>query len=286
MIKLNRIRRLPNRAFHKMRRALNPFVIRLSRYMPPTSLAESRPVLEFDRNDKLIIDLGANDGTDTFFYLKKGFNVVAVEANPVLCARLERLFARFIREDRLRVINGGVVDIASRGPLDFYVNHKRSEWSSFIREVGGREGTAFSVIQVPTISVAEIFRQFGTPYYLKIDIEGFDESIVKALARLPFRPRFVSVEEAGFGIIDSLHAIGATGFKLISQTRHTSIRPPAKEGRDCFHSFLSGSSGPFGEETPGKWRPYDEFRLWFIKTVRDEHGHFIDDDWFDVHAKF
>ena len=35
------------------------------------------------RND-LIIDVGMHDGTDTAFYLAKGFNVVAIEANPGL----------------------------------------------------------------------------------------------------------------------------------------------------------------------------------------------------------
>lgn len=35
-------------------------------------------------NNSLIIDVGMHTGRDTEFYLKKGFNVVAIEANPEL----------------------------------------------------------------------------------------------------------------------------------------------------------------------------------------------------------
>jgi hypothetical protein len=100
--------------------------------MPSTTLDETRPAQEFGRNDRLIVDLGMNDGTDTFFYLKKGFNVVAVEANPVLARQSESLLGRFVRADRLRIVNKGITDSNSDDHLDFYINHKRSEWSSFL----------------------------------------------------------------------------------------------------------------------------------------------------------
>ena len=40
----------------------------------------------------LIFDVGCNDGQDSDFYLKKGFRVVAVEANPALCEGLRLAF--------------------------------------------------------------------------------------------------------------------------------------------------------------------------------------------------
>ena len=48
----------------------------------------------------LIFDVGCNDGQDSDFYLKKGFRVVAVEANPALCEGLRRRFAQEIAEGR------------------------------------------------------------------------------------------------------------------------------------------------------------------------------------------
>ena len=57
--------------------------------------------LERTFRDDLIIDIGTNNGDDTAYYLEKGFNVVAVEANPSLCATLASRFAAEIRDGRL-----------------------------------------------------------------------------------------------------------------------------------------------------------------------------------------
>ena len=39
----------------------------------------------FAKDSKVIFDLGMHNGDDTAFYLSRGFNVVALEANPALC---------------------------------------------------------------------------------------------------------------------------------------------------------------------------------------------------------
>jgi FkbM family methyltransferase len=281
---------IPRRGFRKLYRLASPSLSRLNTFMPRTTLAETKPAQEFGRNDRLIIDLGMNDGTDTFFYLKKDFNVVAVEANPLLCTRAETLFARFVRADRLSIINKGITDASSDDRLDFYINHKRSEWSSFVREIGCRDGTPFSVAKIPMLPIKDVFREFGTPYYLKVDIEGYDERIVNAMSDLPLRPRYISVEESGIGIVDALQRIGAVGFKLVGQKNSPAIKLPfpAREGRYCRHYFVGGGSGPFGNETPGEWQSYDAFRDFYLKSIRDERGNSISrtDDWFDIHAKF
>jgi hypothetical protein len=48
----------------------------------------------------LIYDVGFHVGEDTEFYLKKGYRVLAVEANPELCARGQMRFADAIRDHR------------------------------------------------------------------------------------------------------------------------------------------------------------------------------------------
>ncbi len=279
---------LPRRGFRKLYRLASPALDRLSAFMPETAITPPRT--PYEPRENLIIDLGMNDGTDTFFYLKKNFNVVAAEANPIVAAKAENRLARFIASDRLRIINKGVTDRAEDGPLDFYINYQNSSWSSFIPYVGKRDETPFSIRKIPMIGVGDLFREFGTPYYLKIDIEGFDERVVKALSYLPFRPRFISVEESGAGIIDSLRSIGATGFKLVSQTNNPAVKLPfpAEEGRYCRHYFVAGSSGPFGNETPGEWQSYEDFRRFYVSSVRAEDGTWLGpaNDWFDIHARF
>ena len=44
-------------------------------------------------NRAMIFDVGCHNGQDFVFYLKKGFKVVAIEANPTLCTELRQRFA-------------------------------------------------------------------------------------------------------------------------------------------------------------------------------------------------
>jgi FkbM family methyltransferase len=277
---------IAKRGFRKIYRSVNQH-FDFSAQMPEQTI--KTPLFPYEPQPKLIVDLGMNDGSDTFFYLKKGFNVVAIEANPALIDQASRRFGRFISADTLRVLNCGIADVASE-PLDFYINHTRSEWSSFVKDIGSRGNKGFSVKKIAMLPIADLFAEFGTPYYLKIDIEGYDQRIIDALAPLPYRPRFISAEESGAGMVDSLNAIGATAFKLVDQTSHPSIKlpDPPLEGRFCRHYFVSGSSGPFGEETPDGWMSYKDFREMYVANYRSEDGVWVSSSkgWFDIHAKF
>jgi FkbM family methyltransferase len=68
----------------------------------------------------LIFDVGCNDGQDSDFYLKKGFRVVAVEANPALCEGLRRRFAQEIAEGRFILVCEAIAEQA--GEVEFYLN--------------------------------------------------------------------------------------------------------------------------------------------------------------------
>jgi hypothetical protein len=41
----------------------------------------------------LVLDVGMHNGDDTAYYLASGYDVVAVEANPTLCASARDRFA-------------------------------------------------------------------------------------------------------------------------------------------------------------------------------------------------
>ncbi|MCZ2153852.1 MAG: hypothetical protein LC114_08145 [Bryobacterales bacterium] len=60
-----------------------------------------------DSND-LIIDVGMCDGADTAYYLFKGFRVIAIDADPILCEKASRRFADEIAEKRLEILNLGI----------------------------------------------------------------------------------------------------------------------------------------------------------------------------------
>ena len=78
--------------------------------------------------NKTIIDLGACKGDDSNFYLLKGFDVIAVEANPNLCEEMQKLYKEFIDAKRFKIINRAIHS-QNDCKMDFYIN-SFEEWSS------------------------------------------------------------------------------------------------------------------------------------------------------------
>jgi FkbM family methyltransferase len=218
------------------------------------------------KHDNLIIDVGMHTGEDTAFYLAKGFDVVAVEANPLLVASAQQKFAAAISTGRLRVLGLGIAK--ERGQLPLAVADGQTEWSSFDPEFIERNvklaGTTYRTVQVPAVPFEEILQEVGIPRYLKIDIEGHDMLCVKALHHFKHRPTFVSLESAvsvtignADDVIEELAQLWSLGyrrFQYINQLRgHTREAPqPPREGR--YADASRSHSGLFGNEVPGPWR--------------------------------
>jgi len=233
---------------------------------------------------KTIYDLGFHIGQDTLFYLKKGFRVVAIEANPVLFQKGLAKYGSEIENGQLTLLNIGIGREA--GEFDFYINHTHSEWSSFIEEIGAREGT-YSSVKVPCKKLEEVVEEYGEPYYLKIDIEGHDFIALQSVKRIKNYPKYISVENGQKPLLDEMVALGYDSFKFINQAEvEKQILPhPALEGHYVEHSFEFGASGTFGEETPGEWLSYEavleKITAYWGRPDRDANIH----GWFDLHGR-
>jgi FkbM family methyltransferase len=215
----------------------------------------------------LIYDLGSHIGQDSDFYLKKGFTVVAVEANPKLCERLKQRFSREIAEGRYILIEKAVGE--RFGKVEFFVNEKRSIWGTTSYNprykerpsIGGHSAWVKTV--VPSIPFSWLTDQFGVPYYLKIDIEGADVLCLEDLMKSEDRPKFISIERQPFlsdqlKELSLLKALGYTRFKIVDQMAVMRQQPPkpAREGIYVDHQFEFDATGLFGEESPGPWLSY------------------------------
>ena len=220
-----------------------------------------------DAPGTMIFDVGAHRGEDTDYYLKKGFRVVAVEANPALCLELSHRFDAQIRSGQLTLVNCAIAETA--GLIDFYVNQKHSTWGTAIPKWARRNekmGAGSDVVRVRAEKFASILAQYGTPYYLKIDIEGADLLCIKALQGLSVLPRFVSLESSKESWAELLQefelltSLGYSRFKVIRQAnQHKLVSPnPPLEGVYVSYTFVPASSGLFGNELPGKWLTKDE----------------------------
>lgn len=209
---------------------------------------------------RTIIDVGMHDGGDTDFYLKKGFNVIAIEANPRFAKLGRERFADAIREGRLRLIEGAITDQSEGGKVTFYVNLDQDLWSSTEQAPGTRQGTRAEKIEVDAIRFEDIVEGREDVYFIKCDIEQGDIHVLRGLRALRRLPRFVSVEAHSAEYLAHLLVTGYDRFKLVNQGLHrwVTLPNPPREGVFVEHTFPRFSSGAFGEESPGNWQTFDE----------------------------
>ncbi len=266
-------------------------------------------------SEKLVIDVGMHKGEDTEFYLKKGFKVVAIEANKELCDLVAENLKRYIESGQLIILNTAIVQ--TPGPTDFYINSKVSEWGTTQKkwvERNEKMGATSVKVTVEGITFEEVLRTYGIPYYLKIDIEGNDHLCLYALKSFLKKPDYLSIESVKTSwseLVDEfklLKSLGYDRFKVVNQYKvpnQKSQQPPI-EGRFVNHEFKFGSSGSFAEETPGWWltQAFALFKyrwVFFIYMLVGNDGIFpnihrkypknsklkkyLHPKWYDTHAK-
>lgn len=240
-----------------------------------------------DRN--LIFDLGLHHGYDAEYYLNKGFNVIALEANPGMIKRARRNPALFLAEQDGRL---GIVPMAlwhkSGESISFYVNPKKDDWSSIEKKWAEKGQHESHEIKVMTISLADMFEKLGVPYYVKCDIEGADVIFSEQLAAQKSVPAFVSCEASDEKIKVHFHSAGYDCFQIVNQARHHEIVSPnpAREGNYFETEFTGHMSGLFGLDLPpDRWISYEEVSEQFA-LYRDlfKRRFPFSNAWFDIHA--
>jgi FkbM family methyltransferase len=170
----------------------------------------------------LVFDIGANNGDDADAYLKRGRKVVAVEANPDLCAGLRERFAAEIVSGQFVLVDKA---ISRRPRVTLYVNTSDDGWGTILpsyAEHGRKMRGELRAIEVETTTVIDLIREHGVPHRMKVDIEGVDYLCVLDLfdSDLPAhlsieRPK--SLRDQMFALA-LLHRLGYTRFAFVDQT--------------------------------------------------------------------
>ena len=168
------------------------------------------------------------------------------------------------------------------------------------------------------------------PHYLKIDIEGNDMLCVEDL-RAGGLPKYLSLEASEASPVEHLAGLGYTAFKCVSQRNFLPLEVPPHAGQIRFERILRrlysanpftrilrilgakkrwlhqldesrihngwkfpfGSSGPFGEDLPGRWQTAAEiretYRVFQELSSKSAPSIFWDDKeysfWVDLHAR-
>eukprot|EP00168_Porphyra_purpurea_P010141 TRINITY_DN2495_c0_g1_i1.p1 TRINITY_DN2495_c0_g1~~TRINITY_DN2495_c0_g1_i1.p1 ORF type:complete len:580 (+),score=172.15 TRINITY_DN2495_c0_g1_i1:100-1839(+) len=243
---------------------------------------------------RCVLDAGFHSGQDARRYLAAGHRVVAVEANPRLVAAGRAAFADAIAGGRLVLLGAGLIshELPRGTVLPFYRSTESDVWSSFAPEWGCRhaDGSPASVadtehcraVAVPTTTCDALIRDYGTPYMLKVDIEGQDTHCIASLKRLrrSQRPPYASVENVTPDHIRLFTGLGYHRFKAVDQgALHTEAAKHAPE--------LLGHSGPFGDNatdavTGRHWQPASTLTARLpLPSVNAVTG---DAAWYDLHA--
>ena len=217
----------------------------------------------------LIYDVGLHRGEDTDFYLRKGFRVVAFEANPENAEFCRARFADALQSRQLTLISGAIVDRPAGGfpqRVAFYRNLMCSTWGTVHRdwaEGKARRGAPSTTIEVDAVDFAAVLECHGVPHYLKLDVEGCEETCLSALRRFQERPDYISLESEHSSFthirreIDLLKELGYDGFQIVDQLELAERQAPPfppREGEFVPQRFERGSTGLFGAELPGSWR--------------------------------
>jgi FkbM family methyltransferase len=246
-------------------------------------------------DNSLIYDVGAHNGSDTAFYLKKGFHVIAIEAIPEFCSALKEKFSEYVASGHLNVLNLAVS--GTTGHVDFYVYDNASaqgtanpDWVK--RNITLGRGTARK-ISVSSAGLADIMKEHGIPRYCKIDIEGNDLEALATLEGLAEKPKFVSIESENkewnklLEEFDVFERLGYSKFKVIDQSFVPRQKCPASpsEGRFVTHTFDWWCSGLFGDELPGRWLDMYE-ALEAYKNIFRGYALYGDDGIFSGRLKF
>ena len=266
---------------------------------------------------KLVVDVGLYDGEDSAYYLKCGYRVLGIDADPMVVARCTAKFEREIASGQVTLLNVGIAE--REQTLTFYRNLSEEGQSSFFPEYGQRGGE-FVSMEVRCIPLRQVLETYGIPYYLKVDIEGMDEVAISSLDRAS-APEYLSAElSRSSKIIEHLHSIGYRHFKLINQAYHTTSTPvfpdefgwrmlrkagravpPLKKAIGLLPWRMrpkmewdspyvvdgevlgANRTGPFGDKTHGRWIGPEQAAALLHRigeTESQESGAL----WWDVHA--
>ncbi|MGA7539420.1 MAG: FkbM family methyltransferase [Steroidobacteraceae bacterium] len=263
----------------------------------------------------LVFDVGAHHGSDTAHYLSLGYRVLAIEADPAIVATLRHKFADAIAADRLVVLECGIAN--KEGDLPFYVCPGNTEWNSFDKEWARARGMEAIETSVKARRFESVLKEYGTPLFAKIDIEGCDGLCINAFTK-DNAPQFVSFEAGAhdFDLISHLYSIGYRRFALVNQYSFETTKIPSigipkhlawsmkQIGRQFVRThpiahriartlrprlrfnnkaggFSHDSAGPSPMERKEGWQEVDEFVYTWTSVVLSG---ILTSAWFDIHA--
>jgi FkbM family methyltransferase len=134
----------------------------------------------------LVFDVGANLGSYAEIFASLGARVIALEPNPDCVSHIRRSYA----SESIDVVNTAVgssgriatIRLAQRSDM----SSMSADWIHAIQQAQQIKDTVWAnQLTVPVITLDSMIEQYGMPKFIKIDVEGSEESVLQGLTSQP-----------------------------------------------------------------------------------------------------
>jgi FkbM family methyltransferase len=148
-----------------------------------------RRMLQGLKPGDLIFDIGGNQGFKAEVFWRLGARVVCVEPDPTSASRIRHLF---LGRNAVNVVEKAASESSGTATLrraqpGSPLNTLSDKWADTLAnaEVSRFDQTiAFKEsIDVETVSVSDLIREYGRPFFIKIDVEGHEVNVLRGLSQ-------------------------------------------------------------------------------------------------------
>ncbi|MFH1359543.1 MAG: FkbM family methyltransferase [Candidatus Omnitrophota bacterium] len=141
---------------------------------------------QFVSRDDLCFDIGANIGQKVEFFLKLKARVIAVEPQ---CSCYHFLKNIYRKNPRVTVLHEALDEQKGQKEIMLCEANAMSsfskEWIREARKIFDYEWSGAETVVTETLD--DLITRFGTPQYIKIDVEGFELNVIRGLnQKVPF----------------------------------------------------------------------------------------------------
>lgn len=231
-------------------------------------------------DDKLVIVLGFYRGGKFIeTLLKNNYKVIGVDASKEIINYCKDKYKNY---KNLTLINKCISD-KDNSTVIFYLSDW-DVWNSLNKNIADRLDKCIGEDTIETITLSTLLNTYGCPFYLRMDIEGFDELALIQILDTKYRPKYISCESECLGneyenIYDKVD--GLTNLNLLHDLGYTKFYLHKEDSNlddlDIFSKSIS-------------WVSYDEvknniiqLRSKFCEDVKNGKSLYFG-FWYDIYA--
>jgi FkbM family methyltransferase len=203
----------------------------------------------------LVFDVGAHLGDRTAAFHALGARVIAMEPQPSLARWLERLVGGLDRVTILRAAAGATpgsatLAVASGHPTVSTLAHgwrrRMTDGNAGFRRVRWDEE-----VEVAVTTLDRLIAEYGSPSFLKIDVEGFEADVLEGLS-LPVPALSLEFVSGGLDVavrcVERLAALAEYEFNIVRGERRDFQWAEWKDGAGARAWLTAGADGiPSGD---------------------------------------